>query len=413
MSSDWTEVPFGEVLAEPVRNGLYKPKKFHGDGAKIVNMGELFAHPRLGAVEMRRLSVSEDELERFSVQPGDLLFARRSLVAEGAGRCALVVEAPEPTVFESSIIRARPDPTTAVSEFLYYFFSSRTGQQRLQSILRQVAVSGITGSDLVQLPVPLPTFDEQRRIAGVLTSFDHKIEHTRLANRHLASLAELEFRRLVSGLGRRLKPFTNLADVISGGTPRTTVASYWGGPIPWFSVVDTPTDGDVFVLDTERSITAAGLESSAATMLPEFSTVLTARGTVGNVALAGVPLTTNQSCYGIVPREHRSGAFVYFTTRDLVGQLRQRSHGSVFETITRDTLRSLQAVDPPRHDLESFERAVQPLMLAIRAGLRERDSLLRARDTLLPKLISGRIRVANSYDPDEVLGAVLAPVVAN
>ena len=82
MVSDWREIPFKQLLAEPVRNGIYKKKEFHGRGVKIVNMGELFANPRLRNIYMKRVELSETERHRLSVQTGDLLFARRSLVAE-------------------------------------------------------------------------------------------------------------------------------------------------------------------------------------------------------------------------------------------------------------------------------------------------------------------------------------------
>ena len=159
------ETPFSQLLAEPVRNGVYKKKEFHGRGVKIVNMGELFANPRLRDVDMRRVELSESERQRFSVQAGDLLFARRSLVAEGAGKCIVVLEIREPTAFESSIIRARPDPTVADSLFLYYYFNSPIGLHALDTIRRQVAVAGITGTDLAQLPVKVPSLHEQRAIA--------------------------------------------------------------------------------------------------------------------------------------------------------------------------------------------------------------------------------------------------------
>ena len=110
----WRVVRFREVLATGVRNGIYKPVEYHGRGAQIVNMGELFAHPRLRAVPMRRIDVDGTELDRFGLNELDLLFARRSLVAEGAGKCSIVLEVNEPTVFESSIIRARPKSEEAV-----------------------------------------------------------------------------------------------------------------------------------------------------------------------------------------------------------------------------------------------------------------------------------------------------------
>ena len=123
-AGDWCTVEFGQLLTEPVRNGIYKAKEYRGRGAKIVNMGELFAFPRLGRVPMKRIEVTDSESSRFGIIAGDLIFARRSLVAEGAGKCSIVVATDGPTVFESSIIRARPNPVVTDSGFLYYYFNS-------------------------------------------------------------------------------------------------------------------------------------------------------------------------------------------------------------------------------------------------------------------------------------------------
>ena len=133
VTGEWSRNRFDQILIESVRNGIYKKKEFHGRGVKIVNMGELFAHSRLRAVPMRRVEISESEAERFLIAKGDLLFARRSLVAEGAGKCCAVLEVDEPTTFESSIIRARPDKTKADFLYLYYFFNSLSGLHQLDT----------------------------------------------------------------------------------------------------------------------------------------------------------------------------------------------------------------------------------------------------------------------------------------
>jgi type I restriction enzyme S subunit len=143
---------------------------------------------------MRRLRVAKDEIERFGLAGGDLLFARRSLVAEGAGKCSIVCEVNEPTVFESSIIRARPDTSKADSLFLYYFFNSPQGKSSLDSILRHVAVAGITGSDLVKLLVPCPPLYEQKAIARILGTLDDKIELNRKMNETLEQMARATFK---------------------------------------------------------------------------------------------------------------------------------------------------------------------------------------------------------------------------
>ena len=192
--SEWREIPFAQLLAGPVRNGIYKKKEFHGSGVKIVNMGELFAYPRLRSVHMKRVELSETEKRRSNVEKGDLLFARRSLVAEGAGKCSIVLDTDEPTTFESSIIRARPDPTKASSLFLYYYFNSQLGLHALDSIRRQVAVAGITGSDLVQLNISVPPLPEQRAIAHILGTLDDKIELSRRTNETLEEMARTLFK---------------------------------------------------------------------------------------------------------------------------------------------------------------------------------------------------------------------------
>ena len=194
MADEWPEIPFAELLAEPVRNGIYKKKHFHGRGVKIVNMGELFRYPRLRDPPMKRVELTETEQRRFSIDQGDLLFARRSLVAEGAGKCSVVLETPEPTTFESSIIRARPNQTRADSQFLYYYFNSPPGLHALDSIRRQVAVAGITGSDLVRLGVRLPPLSQQCAIARVLGTLDDKIELNRCMNETLDAMARALFK---------------------------------------------------------------------------------------------------------------------------------------------------------------------------------------------------------------------------
>ena len=128
MAINWPEVPFSDVLLNGTRNGIYKKKEFHGSGVKIVNMGELFANSRLFSISMKRVELTSKEKEKSCLQRGDLLFARRSLVAEGAGKCSIVMEIDEPTTFESSIIRARPDSDKLDSLFAYYLFSSPHGK---------------------------------------------------------------------------------------------------------------------------------------------------------------------------------------------------------------------------------------------------------------------------------------------
>jgi len=135
------------------------------------------------------------------------------------------------------------------------------------------------------------------------------------------------------------------------------------------------------------------VEKSATRILPIGTTIISARGTVGRVALVGVPMAMNQSCYGFRGKKENEGFFTYFSTLDLVSDLQQRSHGSVFNTITKDTLKGVTVVLPPSHIIQSFEQRVASILWRIRANVFESRTLAELRDTMLPKLISGELRI--------------------
>jgi len=180
-------VAFADVLANPIRNGLTKPKAIRGEGVKMIAMGEIFAKARIADIEMDRVPVTEKELTNCGIEAGDLLFARQSLVLEGAGKCSIVTEVTEPTVFESHLIRVRIDKDKADPYFVFYYFNSPHGRENIKTIVEQVAAAGIRGSDLIKLSIPCPEIVEQRRIARILSSIDEKIENNEKINDNLAA----------------------------------------------------------------------------------------------------------------------------------------------------------------------------------------------------------------------------------
>ena len=161
----WPDVEFESMHSVPSRNGVYKTKEFHGRGSRIVNMGELFGYSFISNQDMKRVELSERELEVNSLEDGDLLFGRRSLVEAGAGKCSLVVEPLDSLTFESSIIRVRLNKEAVNPRFMYYYFLSPQGRGRIRSIVSGTNVKGIRGSDLKRLPVAMPPKHVQDGIA--------------------------------------------------------------------------------------------------------------------------------------------------------------------------------------------------------------------------------------------------------
>ena len=314
------------------------------------------------------------------------------------------------------------------TEFLYYLLRTlglnkwRAGSG--QPLLNQTILS--------QIPVAAPSPPAQRSIAHILGTLDDKIELNRRMNETLEASARALFKswfvdfdpvrakmegrhtglpqeiadlfpdRLVdSELGEipegwEVGVFADAIKLMSGGTPRTSVADYWSGSIPWYTPKDAPDQSDVFVLDTQRRITQAGVDNSATTVLPVRTTVISARGTVGRLACLGRPMAMNQTCYGIRGASGYREFFTYWLVRRTIDQLRGQTHGTIFDTITRQTFNFINLTFPPLTVAEAFERSVIPIMERILHNSHEIRTLAALRDTLLPKLISGEIRVGDA-----------------
>jgi type I restriction enzyme S subunit len=189
--------------------------------------------------------------------------------------------------------------------------------------------------------------------------------------------------------------FTDTVKVIGGGTPKTSIPEYWNGDIPWFSVADAPAITDVFVINTVKRISLQGLKSSSTKLLAEGTTIISARGTVGRLALVGREMAMNQSCYALRGKAD-DAYFTYFSTYRLVEALKQRSHGSVFDTITTETMKDVFVIYPNAKVIHAFESMLNPIMSRIKANLEQAQILTTLRDTLLPRLISGQFRLPDT-----------------
>ena len=423
----WKMTTLASVLEGGTRNGVYKPKQYHGTGARIVNMGELFAHPRLRAIGMKRIELTYDELRRFEIRPGDLLFARRSLVAEGAGRCTLVCEVSEPTVFESSIIRARPNPHFVDSRYLFYLFRSPYGDYALDTIRRQVAVAGITGRDLTGLMLPIPPIEEQRSIADTLSALDDKIELNRLMSRTLESIVRAIFRSWfvdfdpvlktmnggevdlppdVAGLfpktmedsrigavpaGWPVAAIGDAVKVLGGSTPSTREPSFWGGDICFATPRDMAQLTAPALLSTERRITPLGAATISSGLLPVGAVLMSSRAPVGYLAITEVPVCVNQGFIAMLCEPRLPALYVLNWARENMNAIVANANGTTFLEISKRNFRPLPILLPPRAVADAFGEVVSPLHQRIVGALRENASLSRLRDQLLPRLLNGSL----------------------
>ena len=179
----------------------------------MVNMGELFAHRRIGDLTMDRVPLSKTEAERFLLDDGDILFARQSLTLKGAGQVSIVRPASEPRTFESHLIRCKIDPKISSSNFWFHFFLSSKGEQAVSSIVEQVAAAGIRGADLARLPVTVPKGKLQQFFGESVNPFEDRISSNLATSRLIAQLRDTLLPKLLSGQLRIPEAEQQVADM--------------------------------------------------------------------------------------------------------------------------------------------------------------------------------------------------------
>ena len=149
----------------------------------------------------------------------------------------------------------------------------------------------------------------------------------------------------------------DIVELIGGGTPKTSKAEYWGGSINWLSVKDFNNENR-YVYTTEKTITEVGLNNSSTKLLKKDDIIISARGTVGELAMIPFPMAFNQSCYGIRAKDGINSTFLYYLIKHSVRKLKAMTHGSVFDTITRDTFANIEVVIP---DIETQQHVAKIL----------------------------------------------------
>lgn len=272
----------------------------------------------------------------------------------------------------------------------------------------KAAVPGVNRNHLHLLPVRVTQdVGEQREVASILSAYDDLIENDRRRIQLLERAARLIYKEWfvrfhfpghervarVDGLPDAWKraPAFDVMDILSGGTPDTKNPRLWNGGIPFFTPKDV-SDG-AYVLSTEKHLSEEGLRNCNSRLYPKDTVFISARGTVGKVALAQTDMAMSQSCYALFAKAPMNQLFLYLSVLDGVEQLRSRAVGSVFSAIVRNTFRSIPFVVPEGRVLRQFGELVSPMFRQIEILSHEAMKLAKARDLLLPRLMSGRTAV--------------------
>ena len=416
----WKRKPL-HAMAQWVNGLTFREIQFSTTGKPVIKIAEI-----KGGISGQTKFTQQTFDESVRIRPGDLLFS-------WSGQPETSIDTfwwrgPEGWLNQHVF---RVTPINGVDS-IFFFYLLRYLKPNFVAIARNKQTTGlghVTKRDLENIEAALPDLSEQRAIAHILGTLDDKIELNRRMNETLEGMARGLFKswfvdfepvrvkmegrdtglppdvavlfpdRLVEselgGIpeGWEVGVLDDAIELLSGGTPRTSVASYWDGGIPWYTAKDAPSLSDIFALETERTITQVGVENSSTKILPVGTTIITARGTVGRLACLGIPMAMNQTCYGIQGAQGYPDFFTYWAVRKAVDELQSRTHGTIFDTITRQTFKIVDMVLPPVNVTEAFECTVNPIMERILNNLHESQTLAALRDTLLPKLLAGELQI--------------------
>ena len=376
-----TLMKFKEAFAMPLRNGLTKPSKVRGSGIPMVNMKEIFAYNKIyDDTPMELVPVTEKELENTSLEFGDLLFARQSLTEEGAGKVC-IYNGHQTKVFESHLIRCRLDQSRFNSDYFYYFFSSSTGKALVSTIVQQTAAAGIRGSDLQELEIPVPPLPEQKAIASVLSSLDDKIDLLHRQNKTLEAMAETLFRQwFIEEAKEDWEDGTldQLIDLKYGKALKQEDRSGSGYPVVASSGI-------------------VGFHNNYLVKGP--SIVIGRKGTLGKVYFMEDNFYPIDTSYFIQTKTSGSNLiFEYYLLKSL--DFANMNSDSAVPGLNRNIALGTQIQVPPEELILSFNGTAQPWFSKIHSNTKQIQTLEKLRDTQLPKLMSGEVRV--QYQTEEV-----------
>lgn len=410
------ETEFETLYASPSRNGIYKQKQFHGSGCRIVNMGELFGFDFISNQEMNRVQLTDSEMLSSTLEDGDLLFGRRSLVEAGAGKCSLVVRPSEPLTFESSIIRIRLNKKLANPKFYFYYFLSPAGRGRVRSIVSGTNVKGIRGSDLKKLRVQLPKKTAQDRIAEVLTTYDDLIENNRRRMALLEKSARLLYQEwfvrlrfpghertpIVDGLpkGWRSTPLGRITTKIgSGATPRGGEASYLEEGIPLIRSLnvydDRFNDAGLAYINEDQADALDNVTVESHDILLNITGASVARCCMAPERY--LPARVNQHVMIVRVDSSRANPFLVHAAINSDERKRQllsyAQKGSTREALTKEMVSEFEITLPAEGVMKKFGEFAEAAFHQRETLAAQNQKLREACDLLLPRLMSGEIEV--------------------
>jgi type I restriction enzyme S subunit len=407
MMANWPKVKLGECV-NLLAGFAFKSQHFtdNPDDVPLVKGENVSQGCILWDISKRWPASDWERMEKYHLLPRDVVVAMDRPWIPAGLKWAFIRESDPKALLVQRCARLRSSNGRLDQDFLRFVIGGLGFENYVKPITSGVNVPHISGQQILDFEFTLPPPSVQRRIASILSAYDELIENNQRRIRILEEMARSLYREwfihfrfpdhekipsVSSSLGDipkdwEIVPFTEIADVLSGGTPKTDIAEYWNGEIPFFTPRDAP---DFFyVQDTDKHVTELGLTKCASELYPTDTIFITARGTVGKVALPSVPMAMNQSCYALRGKAGIPQRFLFLMTLQQVDYLKTNTGGATFDTIVVDTFHRMSVVKPDGRTVKRFARATDAMFEEINTLQCQMAILRESRDLLMPRLLS-------------------------
>jgi len=421
--------PFGTML---------KAEEYSSEGAPVISVGEI----REGYLEIgsKTPRVSEEtvaRLSRFLLKQNDIVFGRKG----STHRNALIRKGEAGFFLGSDGIRLRVNSDSICPRYLSYQLRSARAVSWLKANSEGTTMPSLNQDILSRFPITLLPVAEQRAIAHILGTLDDKIELNRKTNETLEAMAKALFKSWfvdfdpvrakaegrstglpaeISDLfpdsfedselgeipsGWSIAPVGEVVDCVGGSTPSTNEPDYWdGGEYFWATPKDLSSLSEPFLLDTAKKITTDGVQRISSGILPAGTVLLSSRAPVGYVAAACVPVSINQGFIALKSNDLMPSVYLLNWCLSNVQQFKDRASGTTFAEISKAAFRPIPILVPSEQVARSFAGKAQTLYERVVSNMRQSTLLATTRDSLLPKLISGEIRIPDAERMLEEVG---------
>lgn len=371
--------------------GIVQPGNHDPAGIPIVRVKDLKAGRVNREDPLRVSSEIEEKYSRTRLKGGEVLI---SLVGSVGETSVATSDLSGWNVARAIGVLRVSDEVSA--SWLRICLSGDVAQHYVRSHLNTTVQATLNLRDLRRVPIVMPPERERQAIAGVIGALDEKVAVNERISTVALELADAQYARAVQELDFGPETFGSTATVVGGGTPSTKEDGYWGGEIAWTTPTDVTALSAPYLFETGRTITDKGFENCASQLYPAQSIFMTSRATIGAFALPQIPAAVNQGFIVVLPPTEELRWWLLHEMRSRVEEMISLANGSTFLELSRKNFKAIPIRLASDQSIAEFSRAVSPLHRRAAQATAESRTLATLRDTLLPQLMSGKLRVLDA-----------------